>query len=92
MTSGMRDALKGNGGGLQGLSQNLGETFAGEANPQTSKQKAATEASSSLNDFANRKGEGGGATTAGTSVSGADQVKNMHTGTADHLDMNLRKD
>ncbi|KAK0319443.1 hypothetical protein LTR82_009508 [Friedmanniomyces endolithicus] len=89
MTSSMKDAFKGEGGGLQNLSQMLGETVAGETNPQTSKQKGATEASSSLNDLANRKG--GGATIASTSVSGADQVKNMHTGTADHLDMNLRK-
>jgi len=87
MTSSMKDALKGSGGGLQGLSQSVGETVAGETNPQTGKQKAATEASDSLKSF----GKGAGTTTPGTSISGADQVKNMQTGTADHLDMGFRK-
>ncbi|KAK5680166.1 hypothetical protein LTS10_007093 [Elasticomyces elasticus] len=87
MTSQMREALKGNGGGLQSISQSVGETIGNGVDMQTSKQKGATEAMDSLKDF----GKGAGTTTEGTSVSGADQVKNMQTGTADHLDMGLRK-
>ncbi|KAK4956878.1 hypothetical protein LTR10_006407 [Elasticomyces elasticus] len=98
MTSQMREALKGNGGpflspkpepqrGLQSISSSVGETIGNGVDMQTSKQKGATAATDSLKEF----GKGAGTTTEGTSVSGADQVKNMQTGTADHLDMGLRK-
>lgn len=36
-------------------------------------------------------GTKGGKTTAGTSIKGEDQVKNMQTGAADHLNMGFRK-
>ncbi|KAK3110607.1 hypothetical protein LTR53_014915 [Teratosphaeriaceae sp. CCFEE 6253] len=90
MTQSMKDALKGSGGGIQGLTQAIGDTYAQAQNPQTAAQRGATEASASLQEFAGQKGSG--ATTAGTSISGADQVKNQQTGSADHLDMGLRKD
>ena len=40
--------------------------------------------------MANRLTEGA-ATTSGTSISAADQIKNTSTGTADHLEMGYRK-
>ncbi|KAK3679425.1 hypothetical protein LTR78_000986 [Recurvomyces mirabilis] len=55
------------------------------------KSKKADDATSSLNELAGVNPGKGAATTPGTSVSGAQQVQNMQTGTADHLDMGFRK-
>ncbi|KAK5135224.1 hypothetical protein LTR08_005473 [Meristemomyces frigidus] len=90
MTSQMKDALKGQGGGLQSISTSLGETIAGESDMRGSGQKKRDDASSSLGEMANPSK--GGQTTEGTSISGGDQAKNMSSGSADHLDMAFRKD
>jgi len=85
----MKEALKGSGGGLQGISTAVGDTIAGESDTRGSKQRKADDASESLGDMANPSK--GGQTTEGTSISGADQVTNMNSGSADHLDLGFRK-
>jgi len=86
----MKEAVfSGQGGGLQGTSTAVGEMLAGNSDTRGSSQKKADDASTSLNDLANPKK--GGPTTEGTSISARQQVQNMNTGTADHLDMAFRK-
>ncbi|KAK4547624.1 hypothetical protein LTR36_000581 [Oleoguttula mirabilis] len=89
MTSQMREALKGQGGGLQNISTSVGEMIAGQSDTRGSKQKKADDASTSLGDMANPSK--GGQTTEGTSISGGDQATNMSSGSADHLDLGFRK-
>ncbi|KAK5125680.1 hypothetical protein LTR85_011954 [Meristemomyces frigidus] len=89
MTSQMKDALKGQGGGLQNISQSVGETVAGESDMRGYKQRKSDAASSSLGDMANPSK--GAQTTEGTSISGGDQATNMNSGSADHLDLAFRK-
>ncbi|TKA23348.1 hypothetical protein B0A50_07556 [Salinomyces thailandicus] len=85
----MKDAIKGQGGGLQSMSTAVGETIAGQSDTRGSSQKKADDASSSLGDMANPNR--GAATTQGTSIGAGDQIKNMGSGNADHLELGYRK-
>ncbi|KAK5169478.1 uncharacterized protein LTR77_005454 [Saxophila tyrrhenica] len=87
---GMKDAVtKGEGGGLQGVSQAAGQTIAENTDTRGGQGKKSDDASTSLGQFG--KG-GGGNTTEGTSIKASDQVTNMQTGSADHLEMGFGKD
>ncbi|KYG43224.1 hypothetical protein M433DRAFT_6507 [Acidomyces richmondensis BFW] len=89
MTEQMKDALKGQGGGLQSISTAVGEAIASGADTRGSQQKKADDASTSLGNMANPNK--GGLTTAGTSVGAEQQIKNMGSGGADHLGLGMRK-
>ncbi|KAI6800528.1 hypothetical protein KC332_g15621 [Hortaea werneckii] len=83
----MKEAMKGQGGGLQGISTTVGETIAGQSDTRGGSQKKADDASSSIGEMANPNT----ATTEGTNISASDQIQNMGTGSADHLGLGYRK-
>ncbi|KAK3696457.1 hypothetical protein LTR37_017958 [Vermiconidia calcicola] len=84
MTQSMRDALKGQGGGLQEATGAAGDLIREHTDQRSSSSKKGDEASKSLHDFA--KGAPG-QTVSGTKIKGSDQVKNAQTGSANHLDL-----
>ncbi|PPJ58025.1 hypothetical protein CBER1_03837 [Cercospora berteroae] len=88
MAQDMKNALKGQGGGLQGASTAVGDMMTEET--QSSGQKKAQAASDSLNEMGSG-GKRSGDTVGGTSVKAQDQVANQQTGSADHLGMNFKK-
>ncbi|RMY85392.1 hypothetical protein D0861_06456 [Hortaea werneckii] len=49
----MKEAMKGQGGGLQGISTTVGETIAGQSDTRGGSQKKADDASSSIGEMAN---------------------------------------
>merc|ERR1711967_71405 len=85
----MKEAMKGQGGGLQGISTAVGETIAGQSDTRGGSQKKADDASSSIGEMANPNK--GAATTEGTNISASDQIQNMGSGSADHLGLGYRK-
>jgi len=89
MTEQMRDAIKGQGGGLQSISTTVGEMMAGGADTRGSQQKKADDASTSLGNMANPNR--GGQTTEGTVIGADKQTENMAGGSADHLGLGMRK-
>ncbi|GAB7363072.1 hypothetical protein MBLNU230_g3364t1 [Neophaeotheca triangularis] len=81
MSEGMKDAMKGSGGGLQQISSSVGEAMAGNSTSETSDNKAGSEASSDLGKMAGS----GGSTASDAPMSGGQQGVNQGTGSADHL-------
>ena len=93
---------------LQSVSTLLGETVAGNSDLRSASSKKSDEASASLSDLANPTSEAesfstyqplvltmsaeGASTTEGTKISGRQQVENMSSGSADHLDLAFRKE
>ncbi|KAK3049379.1 hypothetical protein LTR09_009298 [Extremus antarcticus] len=84
----MKEAVGGEGGGLQEISGAAGKVIAENTDTRGSQGKKSDDASASLGQFG--KGAGGN-TTEGTSIKANDQVTNMQTGSADHLEMGMRK-
>lgn len=88
MTESMRDALKGSGGGLQSISNAVGEAMGGGMDLRGGQSKKSDEAGKGISDLGKSKGE----TVSGTSVDAKNQIANQSTGTADHLDLGMRKE
>lgn len=88
MADSMKDAWKGQGGGLQGASSAVGDMAAEQT--KSSGQKKSDAASSSLTEMAggNKKT---GDTVGGTSIDTGQQGANQQTGTADHLGVSMKK-
>jgi len=84
----MGKAWKGQGGGIQGAATAVGDMLAGET--QSSGQKKSDAANSSLNDFSNGTKKSG-ETVKGGGIDASKQVENQESGSADHLDMGMRK-
>ncbi|QIW95144.1 hypothetical protein AMS68_000662 [Peltaster fructicola] len=85
MTESMKNALKGNGGGLQSISSSVAETMGNAIDTRGSQSKKADQAGSDLLSM------GPGPTVEGSSVGADDQIKNQSSGTGDHLELGLRK-
>ncbi|KAI5360876.1 hypothetical protein Slin15195_G087910 [Septoria linicola] len=88
MAENMKNALKGQGGGLQAASSSVGDMMTEET--QSSGQKKSQAASDSLNQMSSGDKRSGD-TVGGTGVSASDQVANQQTGSADHLGMSFKK-
>ncbi|KAM0721083.1 hypothetical protein Q7P37_003369 [Cladosporium fusiforme] len=88
MTENMRDALKGSGGGLQSISNVVGDAMGGGMDLRGGQSKKSDEAGKGIKDMGKSKGQ----TVPSSSVDAKNQVENQHTGSADHLELGMRKE
>ncbi|EME41468.1 hypothetical protein DOTSEDRAFT_26632 [Dothistroma septosporum NZE10] len=88
MAESMKDAWKGQGGGLQGASSIVGDLAAEQT--KSSGQKKSDAASQSLTEMAGGNKKTGN-TVGGTHIDAGQQDANQQTGTADHLGVSMRK-
>ncbi|KAF2863699.1 hypothetical protein K470DRAFT_254595, partial [Piedraia hortae CBS 480.64] len=84
MTSEMKEAVKGAGGGLQAISSKVGDAIADKSDIRGSEQRKSDNAGNSIGEMA---GKGGGDTVIDTTISGGEQGQNQTEGSANHLNL-----